>query len=545
MAGVSSITREQLSAIATLRWKIFVNSLRSVRGRMNLVSRFLGALVVTSAAILGAIAVGTASWGIVRENRLPWLALLFWLIFLFWQLFPIMATALTQNLDASTLLRFPLSYPGYFLVRMVYGSLDIATALGICWSLGILVGISSADLPLAPWALLSVALFVIFNLLLARTIFVWIEHWLSRRRSREIMAVLFLLMMVGFQVAGPALGRYSQKPAPQRFRAAIKFVAFEKAFPAGLAELSLANAEAKRNSEAAVCLGLMTAYCFGTFLLLHLRLHDQYLGENPAESAPGEASEATKRSLRPGWKLPFFSGPVSAVFEKELHYFSRSGPMLFTLIMPVVMIFVLWGGRKSFLGHQSGFLFPVGAAYCLLIMTNIVYNSFGGDGGGTQFFFFSPASFRQILLGKNLAQMIVLGLEIVILWVGVTLIYQPPQLTYLLLTMAWYLVAAPVNFTVGNLLSVYSPKRIDYSTFGRQRASETTILISLATQLVIMLLGVGTVLVGIHYANIRISILILLALAVPAISAYCILISRIDKVAMSRREVLATELARA
>ena len=545
MAGLSSAGREQLSTIAALRWRIFLNSLRSVRGRLNLLSRSLGALVVTGAALGGAFAVGAASWGIATEKRLEWLAVPFWIILLFWQLFPVMASTLTQTLDASTLLRFPLSYRTYFLIRMVYGSLDIATALGFCWSLGMLVGISAARLSLAPWALLAIAVFVLFNLLLARTIFAWIEHWLSRRRSREVMAVVFLLMMVGFQVIGPALGRYSKRPTPQRLHAITRFAFLERGLPPGLIALSLADAANGREPSGLLLMGVTAAYCLGVLSLLHLRLHEQFRGENPADSGASAAVRERDFAARPGWKLPLFSAPVSAVFEKELRYFSRSGPMLFTLIMPVVMIFVLWGGRKSLLGYQSGFVFPVGAAYCLLIMTNIVYNSFGGDASGTQFFFFSPVSFRQIVAGKNLAQLVVLVLEILILWMGVSFIFTPPKPSYLVLTLAWYLLAAPVNFAAGNLLSVYSPKRIDYSTFGRQRASETTILASLAIQFGVMVMGVLSVLIGIHFKAIWIATLILFVLSVPAIAGYFVVLLRMDRIAMTRREVLAGELARA
>ena len=96
--------------------------------------------------------------------------------------------------------------------------------------------------------------------------------------------------------------------------------------------------------------------------------------------------------------------------------------MLFTMIMPVVMIIILWGGRKGFLNQQAGFLFPIGAAYCLLVMNNILYNSFGGDGGGIQFFLVSPISFRKIMAAKNLAQLMVLAAELFVLWLGVSFI---------------------------------------------------------------------------------------------------------------------------
>ena len=218
--------------------------------------------------------------------------------------------------------------------------------------------------------------------------------------------------------------------------------------------------------------------------------------------------------------------------------------MLFTLIMPVVMVFVLWGGRKGFLGHQSEFFFPAGAAYCMLVMTNIVYNSFGGDGGGVQFFLFSPIAFRKIVVGKNLAQCAVLAAEIIILWIGVTIIYRPPEIRFLALTFAWYLVAAPINFTAGNLLSIYFPKRIDYSTFGRQRASESTILISLAVQMTAAGLGALAIFIGYRSHDLWTATLILLALSVPAVSGYFVMLHRIDNIALRRREVLASELCR-
>jgi len=132
MAGIDAGLATQLRAIGIVRWRLFVNSLRSIRGRLNLVSRGLAALLIVGAAIGGATTLGAVAWGMVNEHQLQWLSVPFWMIFFFWQLFPVMATAFTQNIDASSLLRFPLSYPGYFLVRL-YGALDIATALGLTW----------------------------------------------------------------------------------------------------------------------------------------------------------------------------------------------------------------------------------------------------------------------------------------------------------------------------------------------------------------------------------------------------------------------------
>jgi ABC-2 type transport system permease protein len=542
VAGLSTC-RDQLRAIVFLRWRLFANSLRSVRGRLNLVSRSLMGLLVAGAAIGGAVAAGFAAWGLEKEGKPEWLALPFWLIFLFWQLFPIMATAFTYNVDTSALLRFPLSYAEYLLVRLVLGALDIATALGISWSVGLYIGVIAADSRITPWALAAVVCFILFNLLFARMVFVWLEHWLSSRRSKEVMGVAVLLMMIGFQVAGPVLERYSRQPASNRFHAAAKFLPAEKALPPGLAAASVGDAGQKRNLSALVHAALVLAYAGAALWLVHLRLHEQYRGENPSGGEELRTGVTNSAAVRRGWRLPVFSGAISAVFEKELRYFSRSGPMLFTLIMPVIMVFLLWGGRRALVGQQpQGFVFPVGAAYCLLVMTNILYNSFGGDGGGVQFYLFSPIPFRQVSAAKNLAHLFVLGLNVSILWMGVSMIFHPPRLRVVALTFAWLLFAAPVNFAVGNVLSVYSPKRIEYSTFGRQRASETTILISLAVQLAVIAIGALAVYIANLYRNLWVAVLILLLLAVGSIAAYFVSLARLDRLALERREVLTGEL---
>jgi ABC-2 type transport system permease protein len=275
-----------------------------------------------------------------------------------------------------------------------------------------------------------------------------------------------------------------------------------------------------------------------------LRLHSQYRGDNPAG---GEKRRAPleKSAIRRGWKLPWFSGPVSAIFEKELRYLSRSGPMLFALIMPMIVVFVLWGGRRGFLGQQTAYALPLGAAYCLLVTANLVYNSFGAEGGGIQFFIFCPVSFRQIVVAKNLAHMTIVATEIFFLWLGVGVIYGPPGPAILALTVAWYLFAAPINFAAGDLLSLYSPKRIDYATFGRQRASAGTVLVSLSVEATMVAVGVLTTLLAVHNGNLWIAVLVLLGLSIPSIAGYFFLLSRIDQIAMARREVLATELCRA
>lgn len=544
MAGLTPPFRQQLGAIARLRWQLAVNSLRSTRGRINLLSRTIAGLFVFAASFGGAVLLAMVAWGMTKERESLWLVVPFWLITLFWQLFPLMATAFTQNIDANTLLRFPLSYRGYFLVRLVYGALDIATALGLSWSFGLFMGIIAADYNLAPWALLGVLSLVVFNLALARMIFVWIEHWLASRRSREVVSVLLLMVLIGFQLSGPVLSRYSKWPQHERFAALAKLLPYTSALPPGAAAGVITEAIAGRHSAALFWFACTVGYSVAALGILHVRLRRQYRGETLSSGEKPRAL-ATGAVVRRAWRVPFLSSEVSAVYEKELRYFSRSGPMLFTLVMPVIMVFLLWGGRRALLGTPMSFVFPIGSAYCLLVLSNIVYNSFGGDGGGIQFYLFSPVSFRQITAGKNLAQLTVLAIDLAVLWLGVRLLFQPPRWRVLAFTAAWLLFATPINLAIGNLLSIWSPKRIDYAVFGRQRASETTILVSLAVQLGLLGTGALALFVAKRDHNLCVATAMLFALAGPSLVAYFTLLGRIPKIALSRRDSLTGELCKA
>lgn len=104
-----------------------------------------------------------------------------------------------------------------------------------------------------------------------------------------------------------------------------------------------------------------------------------------------------------------------------------------------------------------------------MIDSNICPTSFGGDAGGIQFFYASPVHFRQILLGKNLTHGAILAANTAPAWMAATYFYGAPTPAISIAILAGLLFAAPLNFTAGNLLSIYSPRKRDFSTFGRQK----------------------------------------------------------------------------
>jgi ABC-2 type transport system permease protein len=567
VAGVNSASeplawpgsREQFAAITELRWQIFVNSLRTLRGRLEVVSWVFVGLGFAAMGIGGTLGLATAAWFLTAQHNLEWLALLLWGVLLYWQLFPVMATAFTESFDSSNFLRFPIRYPSYFFIRMVYGALDPTTLIGSLWLIGIAAGVGIAEPGLFPWAVLLLATFGALNILLARVIFAWIERWLAQRKSREILGIIFLLFIVGIQFIGPVMNRYGNH-GRRRTRSVIPGVAVtlvpaEKFTPPGLVGAALGAASRGASGIALGSWAIECGYAAIFLWLLDMRLRAQFRGENLSEGAPRAAAAAVeKTAVREGLALPGFSAPVAAVFEKELRYLSRSGPMLFNLAMPLVILIVFLleptnsARHAGSIAHRpdvSAFAFPLGLAYALLILSNLTYNCFGTEGGGIQFYFVAPVHFRQIMLAKNLVHGLLIAFEACLLWVAVCLVLRRPTIGMTLATLAGALFAALVNFSVGDLFSLYSPKKFDYAVFGRQRASGTTALAVFGVQIVVFGICAVTFTLTAHFDKLWLATLILLAFAAAAFVAYTIVLSRIDRIAVGRRESLIAELCRA
>ena len=543
--------RQQLAAVAQLRGRIFANSLRTFRGRLELASHIFVGLAFVAGGLGGAVGLGGAAWFVVSQRNAEWIGGLLWPVFLFWQLFPLMATAFTQNVESSNLLRFPLSFRSYFLIRLAYGSLDPATAVASLWLLGINIGIGVARPALFPWAMIVLLTFALVNLVLARTLFAWLERWLAQRRTRELMGILFFLFILSFQLIGPLIAVYEHRSIPETRILGQELSRAQRPLPPGLAAAAIAGAVQSQPGSHIVTASvvpflLLGGYGIAFLWLLNFRLRAEYRGENLSESVGRKALIGGLPAVRPGWNLPGIPGPVVAVFEKELRYLSRSGPMLFTLIVPLFMLAVFRssGKNEGLFAHAPQLTFPLGAAYSLLLLTNLSYNNFGADGNGTQFFFASPVRFGQIMLGKNLAHTAVFGVEVLLVWLGTCLLYRPPSIGVTLATLAGILFVLPIDLAAGNLFSIYSPSRIEAGVFGRQRASLTTVLASFAIRGALFSGGAVMLWLSRGYRNSWMELLIFLLPAAFAIAAYVFALNRVDGMALRHRENLMSSLGR-
>ena len=123
--------------------------------------------------------------------------------------------------------------------------------------------------------------------------------------------------------------------------------------------------------------------------------------------------------------------------------------------------------------------------------------------------------------------------------------FHPPSVDVTVATVMGVAFALLLNLTAGNLLSIYTPKKIDYGAFGKQRASTSTVFASLGIQFAVFGLAAVTLVFARAFGRIWLAAVIFLILAVVAAIAYSVVLERVDRIALDRRDAILAELCRA
>ncbi|HEV2306007.1 MAG TPA: hypothetical protein VGR93_10840 [Candidatus Acidoferrales bacterium] len=565
MAGMTiPSVQQQIRLIARLRWLLFQNSLRNIKGRLEAVSTGILWLMMSGLVFGGGIFFGIATYWLIQQGHWQWLAGLLWIVFAFWQLYPIFAASVGAQFDFANLLRFPLRFASFLILSLVYGLFDPGAVTSLVWLFAMWIGLVVARPALFLWGFIVLAVFAALNLFFARMLFAWIEKWLARRRTREILGFIFILVIISIQLIGPMMQHFRNQHAHLESGWIVALLPVANALPAGVAARALQFSLAGAFVSAAYSFIFVLLYAAAFLWLFRVRLTAQFRGENLSETSA--SSPAPARAARPALSqaaslpatakraglsvlIPGVSRATSAIFEKELRYAFRSGPMLLNLFLPVLLV-VIFGfsfrqqGRGDFLHRVPQMVFPIAIAYTFLIQMNWVFNSFAYEGTGIQFLLLAPVRFRDVLLGKNLFLGGVSFLDALLIWAVVSWIFSPPAVVIVAATFAALLYASLANFAVGNILSVCYPRRLEFGVFRQKRQAGVTMAVAFAAQAV--LIGIGAIVFALTRFLHRptLAIFIFLALAVITGIGYRISFRRIDRIAMNHRETLTAELCR-
>ncbi len=202
-------------------------------------------------------------------------------------------------------------------------------------------------------------------------------------------------------------------------------------------------------------------------------------------TAPVVALPVTPR--KPGTLLleahiPGLSEPASAVALGGFRSLVRSPEAKMMLLSPLIMIPIfgsmLWRGRAG-IPEALRPLIAIGGMILVLIgVVQLMGNQFGFDRDGFRVFVLSPASRRDILLGKNLVfAPLVLGFGVVIL--TMVQIFCPLGLDHFL-GMFPHFVSMFLLFCISaNLMSIYTPIHIAAGSLKASNPKLATVLLQL------------------------------------------------------------------
>jgi ABC-2 type transport system permease protein len=549
--------------MAALRWHMFVNGLRSKRGAFELGARTVSFVLYAFMGLgLGTI-MGAGAYALASGEKWQFLPAVFWVACILWQVGPVMLASFQEQFDLGILLRFPVRFRSYYLLYVVFGLADVSSIIGALCCLGIWVGVTMARPELFAWTALALAAFAAFNILLVRAVFVWIDRWLSQRKTREIVGALFMIFLLSLQLLNPALRqkRHQQPLTPQdrveNFRRMrIEYApwvktayAVQQGLPPGLAARALRQARYRQPVGALASLGVLGLWALAAGSVLARRLRAEYRGENLGSAPKRETSRAKTSSVRAslvrregGWRLGG-SSPIAALMEKEARSLMRTLPLLWAIGAPLLMVLVMASVyRSNASGTPFSYALPFYVAFALMGFTQMFSNSLGAEGAGIQLLFLSPTPIRTVFLAKNLFHFLLFWLDALLVGILTTLRLGWPQGVTVAATAAWVLFALPCCLAVGNIFSLRMPFRIHPGRMTRQRGSQANALSSMLLMLVVM--AVGAVVLGLCWLfdTPWMAVPVFLALSGAAVFVWLRGLGNVDRLANQRRDSLLATL---
>jgi ABC-2 type transport system permease protein len=559
----------QLLAVAWLRWRIFVNNTFHRRSSARhqaagLVGGFLLRLIVwpfIALFVVGPVAgSGFFAWEVIAHEHQQSLLPLLAGIALLWQFVSINGlsiAATVSSFDPASLVRYPLRFGRYLMLRTMLGLMTPSTIVGCLALLAAAIGIGIAKPELALPALVVLAVYALMNIFLTRMIGAWMDRWLTNRRFREIFGMLMALFAIGIQVL-------NFERTPTRVHAAansglMRFLlghgSFLRLLPPGFA----ANAilQVSRPVEAVVeFAGLLasTALFAGIFAI---RLHKQFLGEYLSESAPrraaansaarAKAPQAPFAALTPSDQSVREALPpvVAACLRKEWLAFRGNSMQFIGLLTPLVFVVIL--NRGPVAQHPAYFL-PAAIAYVLIGVVSGLYNSFGADGLGVQIYLLAPIRLRDVVVAKNLASLTLIVIEAGLAWVLVSVLSRTPiPISAQISTAFWTVFVIATNLALGTMRSIQAPRKFVPGQTRQRRGTptnRTSSLLILVVMIGSLALQLPVVYLSRHFHMPWLAVLIFGPLAVAAAAAYALLLHNAEQLILSHRDVLSEELCK-
>jgi ABC-2 type transport system permease protein len=564
-------SRSQLAAVAWLRWRIFVNNFRAATKKRSMTSlvviyvlRIIGWIFFGSFFIIPIALCGYFGYASVADDSPQSITYILWAVFTVNCFLSINASPLSAAFDLTALLRFPLSFPRYLLIRLFFGLFAIPTLVANLSLASATIGIGIAAPALFPWAALVIGIFALHTVFFLRMIFAWIDRWLATRRAREIFGGLVLFFSLGFQFLfiGGAPHRHASRFAPL-VRLLNPLRPFAHYLPPSLAADAIRFNWSHALAPSLTRLLGLIAFALVFLAIFALRLKKEFRGENLSETGPRapkpgvmlgspSTTPATPSiAVSSQWvgssignaKGATLPPTLSACLHKELIYLRRSGAQLYSLITPVFLVFIITR-RNVFLDHTT-WLLPSAVSYVLITLLANLYNILGADGAGFNFYLLAPVRLRDVMVAKNLVSVALIAFEVLLACVAVTLIQGAvPALDMLFATLTWAAFALLTNLAVGNLRSILAPMRFELGKVRRSPMAKGGALVTLGVLFGTLFVGIPVMALCYWLNHLWIASVIFILFDIAALTGYLIVLARVDTLALTHRDTLTEALCK-
>ncbi len=539
---------EQIGLVAGLRWRILRNQLRRKNSRLDLIGMIWAAIFASLLVVGLSFAFYWGAYSFLSGGRSTWMVWLFWAVFIFWQVVHIFMAGFGATFEFRTLLRFPLNLGAFYLIALAYGFADFAAVAAVCWLIAMTLGAAAADPAVLPAMLLVVALFIWMNVTLERLLASWFERLMARRRTRELLVGLFILLSVSLQFIRPLVEQY-QHGVPSRL---LRFVPYLSVFPPGFAGRAIA-AGAGHHLDG-VLQGAAGLFVYALFfsVLLWRRFAAQYRGEELSESAAPARAAARAVSRRPASPdlLAWLSPQVAALVRKDFRYLTRNSFVLVSLVMPPLLVLLFssqFGGKHPSMarsGVTPDLFFPGMMGYLMLMLMMPAYNCFAYEGRGIQTYFTAPLRFRDVFLGKNLVHALVLVFEVLVALGVLALRVGLPSPPALAATLAALVFAVTGQFSIANWASLSFPRKMEFGSLRGQRNSGVAVWVGFGAQIILAAICSLILLIGRWTASPWLPAEAFAGLAAAAFAGYFASLDSLTQLAEEKKETLIEALCK-
>jgi ABC-2 type transport system permease protein len=289
-----------------------------------------------------------------------------------------------------------------------------------------------------------------------------------------------------------------------------------------------------------------------------IRLHKQFLGEYLSEGAARSvhvqsAPRVKVAAPQPALSAPaatgvMFSPTLAACLRKEWLILRGNGTQLIGLLTPLLFV-VIFGMNRSFPAITSKYFLPSAIAYVLFAALSSLYNIFGADGRGVQFYLLAPVRMLDVVLAKNLMSLAVIVVQVGLAWIIICVLARAPvPVSIQISTALWIVFVVAMNLAIGTLRSIQAPRHFVPGQTRQLRASptnRTSALLVLAVVFGCMLLQIPVAIASGYFKLPWLAVWVFGPLAVAAVFAYALVLRNAERLILSNRDVFAEELCKA